>query len=136
MARKKKKQRPNDMLELNMTAMCDVIFQLLIYLILTAKPMIVLAQLDVNRPSPDPTQMKPEKITGLLEVMVFTDAFVIQTKRVNADGLGKALKQLADIDKTQTVLIKCMWDSPHEKLIQVLDMCSQYGLSNISVMSM
>jgi biopolymer transport protein ExbD len=136
MARKKKKRRPSDMLELNMTAMCDVIFQLLIYLILTAKPMIVLAQLDVNRPSPDPTQMKPEKITGLLEVMVFSDAFVIQTKRVQAEGLGKALKQLADIDKTQTVLIKCMSDSPHEKLIQVLDLCSQYGLSNISVMSM
>jgi biopolymer transport protein ExbD len=91
MARKKKKRRPSDMLELNMTAMCDVIFQLLIYLILTANPMIVLAQLDVNRPSPDPNQMKPEKITGLVEVMVFTDAFVIQTKRVHAEDLGKAL---------------------------------------------
>jgi biopolymer transport protein ExbD len=136
MARKKKKRRGPDMLELNMTAMCDVIFQLLIYLILTAKPMIVLANLDVNRPAPDATVTEATKITGLVDIMVFSDAYVINTKRVDADGLGKVLKQMSDYDKTQTVVIKCTWDSRHEELIKVLDMCTEYGLSNISVMSM
>jgi biopolymer transport protein ExbD len=136
MARKQKKRKSSDMLELNMTAMCDVVFQLLIYLLLTAKPMIVLANLDVNRPAPDAAQKESVKITGLVDIMVFKDAFVVNTKRVNADGLAKVLKQMGDYDTNQTVVVKCMWDSPHENLIKVLDSCAEYHLSNISVMSM
>lgn len=132
---KHKKRKGAEGLELNMTAMCDVIFQLLIYLILTAKPPIVFANLDVNRPQADPNAPNT-KIQGMVEIMVASDAYTVQGKRVNSDGMKKAVKQLGDLDKTQTVMIKCSWDSKHEKLIEVLDTCSMYKLSNLSVMSM
>jgi biopolymer transport protein ExbD len=134
--RRKKKRKSLGTLELNMTAMCDVIFLLLIYLILTAKPLIVLAQLDVNRPSPDPNQKTPEKIKDMIEIMVFQDAFTVNGKRVQTPGLVSVLKELSSLDKGQTILIKCAWDSPHAKLMEVLDLCGEMGLSNISVMSM
>jgi biopolymer transport protein ExbD len=118
-----------------MTAMCDVIFQLLIYLILTAKPPIVFTNLDVSRPQADPNAIN-QKIQGMVEVSVFADAFVVQGKRVSSDGLKKTLKQLGEMDPNQTVMIKCAWDSQHEKLIELLDTCSLYKLSNLSVMSM
>ena len=132
---KHKKRRTAEGLELNMTAMCDVIFQLLIYLILTAKPPIVFANLDVNRPQADPNAVNT-KIQGMVEIIVASDACTVQGKRVTSEGLKKAIKQLGDLDKTQTIMIKCSWDSPHEKLIEVLDTCSMYKLSNLSVMSM
>lgn len=136
MAIKRGRKKLPGMLELNMTAMCDVAFLLLIYLILTTKPMIVLANLDVNRPSPDPNQKTPEKITGLVEIMVFSDAYVVNTKRVLLPGLKAYLKELARLDTTQTVLIKCAWDSPHVKLIDLLDICAEERFTNLSVMSM
>jgi biopolymer transport protein ExbD len=133
--RKHRKRTQTLGLELNMTAMADVVFQLLIYLILTAKPPIVFANLDVNRPQADPNAVN-QKIQGMVEISVFSDAFVVQGKRVTSEGLKKAAKDLAALDKTQTVMIKCAWDSPHEKLIEVLDICSENKLSNLSVMSM
>jgi len=133
--RKHRKRAQTLGLELNMTAMADVVFQLLIYLILTAKPPIVFANLDVNRPQADPNAIN-QKIQGMVEISVFTDAFVVQGKRVTSEGLKKAARDLAALDKTQTVMIKCAWDSPHEKLIEVLDICSENKLSNLSVMSM
>ena len=40
--------------ELEMTPMIDVVFQLLIYFIVTTKPVDVITNLDVFRPAPDP----------------------------------------------------------------------------------
>lgn len=135
MARVKKKKE-TEALELNMTAMCDVVFQLLIYLILTAKPTIAYANLDITRPQPDPSAKKEDVIPDLIEVMVFADAYVVKGKRVQRDSLAKVFDELAGISKQQTILIKCTWDSPHDKLMQCLDMCSKSGLKNLSVMSM
>jgi len=132
---KKKKRRSAEGLELNMTAMCDVVFQLLIYLILTAKPPIVFANLDVSRPQADPNAVNT-KIQGMVEISVFQDAFVVQGKRVTSEGLKKTVEQLGKMDPNQTVMIKCAWDSPHEKLIELLDICSMNKLANLSVMSM
>ena len=136
MSHKKKKRKPIEGLELNMTAMCDVVFQLLIYLILTAKPMDVITNLEANRPSPEAKPPPKEQIVNLLEIMVFAENYAVNKKSVSFDQLKSVLAKLATISKTQTVLIKCMGNSPHEKLIEVLDLCGQLGLKNLSVMSM
>ena len=122
--------------ELNMTAMCDVIFQLLIYLILTASPPIVFAQLSVNHPQSDSSLEKPPPNIPMVEIMVLKDDLTILGRRVNTDGLRKACRDLAALDTNQTVIVKCSQDSPHEKLIEVLDNCSKFKLSRLSVMSM
>jgi len=121
--------------EMNITPMVNVVFLLLTYLIITSKPPILFANLDVSRPQADPNA-KNEKIQGMVEIMVGSDAWVVQGVRVNSDGLRKAVKQLADLDTSQTVMIKCSWDSAHEKLVELLDLCNMYKMSNLSVMSM
>jgi biopolymer transport protein ExbD len=133
--RKKKKKRESVMLELNMTAMCDVVFQLLIYLILTAKPMDVLAHLDVNRPSPD-SKPPPEKMEQLVEIGVFLDGYQFNGTAVGLDRLESVVRKLAALSTTQTIVIKCAPDSPHDRLIKVLDLCSKYKLTSLSVMSL
>lgn len=134
----KKKGRKRDLnaLEINMTAMCDVIFQLLIYLIMTSKPPIVLANLDVNRPAADARAAQDTKIEGMVEIMVFEDAYVVEGKRVKLSGIDKFLGAAAQASRNQTVLIKCAWDSTHEKLVNLLNICAKYKLTNLSVMSM
>jgi biopolymer transport protein ExbD len=135
-ARRKRKRKESPMLELNMTAMCDVVFQLLIYLILTAHPMDVIAHLDVNRPSPDARQEGAPPPVKMIQIAILSYGFTVNDTDVSLGGLQSTLAKLASISKTQTILIKCAPDSPHEKLIQVLDLCSQVGLGNLSVMSL
>jgi biopolymer transport protein ExbD len=130
-----RKKRIQLFLELNMTAMCVVVFQLLIYLILTAKPLIVTTTLDVNRPAAQDISPSGEPIP-MVEIMVFQKEYVICGKRVNIDGLDKVLHQLAKADHNQTVTIKCTPDSPHERLIETLNLCNKVNMRNISVMSM
>lgn len=135
MSKKKQRYVAPDAEEMNITPMVNVIFLLLTYMVITSKPPALFANLDVSRPQADPNAIN-QKIQGMVEVSVFADAYVIQGKRVTLDGLKKTLKQLGDMDPNQTVMIKCAWDSPHEKLIGLLDACNLYKLSNLSVMSM
>jgi biopolymer transport protein ExbD len=132
--RRKKTKRESVILELNMTAMCDVVFQLLIYLILTAKPMDVLAHLDVNRPTPVPDA--PPITPGLADIAVFADGYQFNGNPVGFNSLDSKLGRLARISTTQTILIKCAGDAPHERLTEVLDLCGKQGLTNLSVMSL
>ncbi len=134
MARKRKKPEtpPAD---LPMTPMIDVVFQLLIYFIVTIKPIDVVAHLDVFRPSPDPKQKKDEPPPKLIRISIFKDGFQINERPVPLAELDSLLMKLASIDQKQTIMIMCTALSPHEKLIQILDLCAKAGLVNLSVVS-
>ena len=121
--------------KLDMTPMIDCVFQLLIFFIISLKPEDIIAHLDVNRPQADQSVARETK-TDLLQVGVFTDGFTLNDRIVNHATLETMLKRLADLSKTQTVVIKCALESPHARLIEVLDLCSKVGLRNLSVMSM
>jgi biopolymer transport protein ExbD len=120
--------------KLDMTPMIDCVFQLLIFFIISLKPEDIIAHLDVNRPSPDPSAK--ETPDNLLQVGVFADGFTLNERIVSYPTLESMMKRFADLSKTQTVVIKCALESPHARLIQVLDLCSKVGLKHLSVMSM
>lgn len=134
MARTKKRSEmpPAD---LPMTPMIDVVFQLLIYFLVTIHPVDVVANLDVFRPSPEAQKEKPDTPPKMIRITVFADAFLINDRPVDAQELDRLLSKLASIDKTQTILIMCTSLSPHERLITVLDLCAKSGLVNLSVVS-
>ncbi len=134
MARKRKK---SDMppAELPMTPMIDVVFQLLIYFIVSIHPKDVVAELDVFRPSAQPNPDKNQKPPNLIRISIFPDGFQINEKPVYLPELESLLTKLGGIDPNQTILIMCTATSPHEKLIQVLDLCAKTGLVNLSVVS-
>jgi biopolymer transport protein ExbD len=136
----KKKYRPAkkskfDNLEMNMTPMIDVVFQLMIFFLVTLKKEDIIARLDVNRPMAPPikSEVQPPE---LLTVLVYKDGFVLQGRRVDLKELDRQLSKIASYDRTASVIIKCTADSPHSYLIQLLNLCSKSRLSNISVFSM
>lgn len=134
MARKRRKSEMPPA-ELPMTPMIDVVFQLLIYFLVTIHPKDVMANLDVFRPSPEAQQEQPKTPPKMIRVVVFPDGYTINDRPVDAPELDRLLSKLASIDKNQTILIMCTSLSPHEKLIQVLDLCVKSGLVNLSVIS-
>jgi len=135
MAYRRKKQ-PVESSEIGMTAMIDVVFQLLVYFIVTMKPVDVAAHLDVFRPSATTPPEEVKQPPRMIRIQIFKGALVMNDRSVDIARLGDVLRKLGAISETQTVMIMCARDSEHDKLIQVLDRCSKARLTNLSVVSM
>jgi len=142
MAKKRKVRNKGDAAKLEMTPMIDVVFQLLIFFIVTLKQEDILSHLNVSRPAPDPNAPPPEeKVDDLLTIEVGRTAWVLNgrpypgTKR-GLEALDKSLTRIASFSRTTSVIIKCTGDSPHSKLVQLLNICAREQMTNLSVFSM
>ncbi|MFH0909100.1 MAG: biopolymer transporter ExbD [bacterium] len=133
----KRERRQVESTELNMTAMIDVVFQLLIYFIVTTHPQDVMAHLDVFRPSADPQAQKDAPPPRMIRIAVLpTEFYTMNDKLVSLADLEFLLMKLASIDPTQTIMIMCYSQSRHSELVRVLDICAKSGMKNLSVVSM
>ncbi len=123
--------------QLTMTPMIDVVFQLLIFFIVTLRQEDIYSRLDISRPAPDPNQ-QVEQIEDMIEVIVghLQTGFSMNGRIMTVEQLRTRLRELASYDRRAPVLIKCTGLSPHSKLVTVLDICWEVGLRNLSVFSM
>ena len=131
-----KRRRKGEAAKLEMTPMIDVVFQLLIFFIVTLKQEDIMAKLDVSRPAPDPNAKPEEQVQDLLNITVYKTGFVLKGRNVSIKELDRHLTRLASFSKKISVIIRCTKDSPHAHLIQLLDICAKSGLENIAVFSM
>jgi biopolymer transport protein ExbD len=140
MPKKRKQRNKGEAAKLEMTPMIDVVFQLLIFFIVTLKQEDILSHLNVSRPAPDPNSPPPEEKPDLLTIEVGRTAWTLNGRAYAGTrglaALDKSLTKIASYSKNTTVIIKCTGDSPHAKLIQVLNICAREGMKNLSVFSM
>jgi biopolymer transport protein ExbD len=126
--------------ELNLTAMIDVAFQLLSFFLIAIKPVDVFANLDAFRPSPEKTNSS-ESSVPMIKIMVLpmnpgeSGVYVLNETPMTTAQMESRLKKYADTDPTQTILIMCAKKSTHKQLIELLDKCAKYKLTNLSVVS-
>jgi biopolymer transport protein ExbD len=131
---RKRTQREFNADELNMTAMIDIVFQLLIFFILTVKPIDTFTHLDVFRPSGETTAPK-DKPPPVLRIQVYADGYSVNEVPIAWADLQVKMRRFAEIDLNQTVLIMTSSGAPHERLIRLLDLCAQNKMKNLSVVS-
>jgi len=133
MARKRRK--PAELAsELPLTPMIDVVFQLLIYFIVTIKPIDIFAHLEVSRPSPEDKRERVE-IPNLLRINIFKEGYTFNDRPVSTTELERLLSRAAALQKDQHLLIMASTSSEHSQLIAVLDLCAKYELTKLSVIS-
>ena len=121
--------------ELEMTPMIDVVFQLLIYFIVTIKPVDVVTNLDVFRPAPNPNQPPDTKPPNLLRLGVYQDGYTLNDNPVSLDAMDTALARIARIDAGQTIMVTVSAFSEHGALVRALDLCAKNGLKSLSIVS-
>lgn len=135
MAKRKRKRVSMDSGDVQMTAMIDVVFQLLVYFIVTIQPVDVIAHLDVFRPSPEKKQEQLQTPPKMIRIQIYPDGFTMNDRPVALREMETLLGRLASIDTKQTIMIMVTAHSKHDALIQVLDLCAKNGLQNLSVIS-
>jgi biopolymer transport protein ExbD len=114
--------------------MIDVVFLLLIYFIVTQKPMIESTILRADLPGGVPK----DDVKQVSLLMIDVDRGSEDEYKVNgivwkATPLFEYLKTVADNDRGQTVVVDCGPYARHGKLVKLLDACADAGLTNINI---
>lgn len=120
--------------KLDMTPMIDVVFQLLIFFVVTIKQEDILSKLSAARPAPD-KNAQPEKQPDLITIVASPMGFTFNGRPVSKAELDRKVARYAKVSKTAMILIKCTTDSQHALLVQALDICNKYGMVNLSIFS-
>lgn len=117
-----------------MTPMIDVVFQMLIYFVLTFTVPDRISQMQVWRPAGTPPKSDVEPI-DLSRVTIYQDAFAFNDTRVSLESLERAFNRMADLDPQQNIIVVATADSIHGDLVAVLNLLSKAGLQNVSLLS-
>ena len=125
---------------LDMTPMIDVVFELIIFFVVTIKQEDVFSKLNVNRPAPATGKAEESNDTTVnIEIGKGRNANGVivynkrETKRTELDGY---LRDVSRTSKKTPIIIKCSEDSPHKALVDVLDICYRHQLFSVSVFTL
>lgn len=130
-----KEKRESNEAKVEMTPMIDVVFQLLIFFVVTLKQEDILSRFSAARPSDaDIDRIEPD--INLIDITVHKGGFIFKQSPVTIEGLDKQIGRYSRLSKTATVVIRCTKDSPQSNLIKVLDVCSKHQMKNLSIFSL
>lgn len=136
-------RRPQENPSLDMTPMIDVVFELIIFFVVTIKQEDLFTKLNVNRPAPATSSSSSESddITVTIEIGRRFDnsaqGVIIYNKReVSRKELDNNLRDIARTSTKTPIIVKCATDSPHKALVDVLDICYKNKLYSVSVFTL
>lgn len=135
-------RKPQEDPQLDMTPMIDVVFELIIFFVVTIKPQDVFARLNVNRPEPASSASEKDEDTQLEEFEVGKargnrkGVYVYKKVPYDLKSIEDRIKDIAAVDKDSIIVVKCAGDSPHGALVDILDLFYKYELYNISLFSL
>ena len=148
-------KKPQENPALDMTPMIDVVFELIIFFVVTIKQEDLFSRLNVNRPAPAtssaPSDSDSDDITVTIEIGARWDrnpngVIVYNKKPLGGGGPGsdaaarkeldQNLRDIARTSKKTPIIVKCAEDSPHKALVDVLDICYKNELFSVSVFTL
>ena len=133
-------RKPQENPALDMTPMIDVVFELIIFFVVTIKQEDLFTRLNANRPAPASGSSSSESDTTVtIEIGRGKDAngvLVYNKREVKRSELDQNLREVARTSKKTPIIIKCSEDSPHKALVDALDICYRNQLFSVSIFTM
>ncbi len=115
-----------------MAPMIDVVFILLSFFIATQIYARWEKEVDIQLPTAETGEM-PERLPGEIMINVRIDgAIVVNQQRQDAQSLRTLLDRLVELFPGQSVVIRADRRTPYEHVMEVLDVCRQADIWNIS----
>ena len=126
--------------QLDMTPMIDVVFELIIFFVVTIQQEDIFSRLNANRPAPSSGPSSSESDTTVtIEIGRGPDAngtLVYNKKLVRRSELDQNLREVARTSKKTPIVIKCASESPHKALVDALDICYRNQLYSVSIFTL
>ena len=133
-------RKPQDNPTLDMTPMIDVVFELIIFFVVTIQQEDIFSKLNANRPAPSTSSSSSESDTTVtIEIGRGPDAngtLVYNKRVVNRSELNQNLREVARTSKKTPIVIKCASESPHKALVDALDICYRNQLYSVSIFTL
>ena len=133
-------RKPQENPQLDMTPMIDVVFELIIFFVVTIKQEDLFTRLNANRPAPASSSSSSESDTTVtIEIVRGHDAngvIVYNRREIRRKELDQNLKEVSRTSKKTPIIIKCSEDSPHKALVDVLDICYRNQLHSVSIFTL
>ena len=133
-------RKPQDNPQLDMTPMIDVVFELIIFFVVTIKSEDLFSRLNANRPAPSNGSSSSESDTTVtIEIGKGRNAdgvLVYNKREVRRSELDQNLREVARTSKKTPIIVKCTGDSPHKALVDVLDICYRNELFSVSIFTL
>lgn len=129
-----------------MTPMIDVVFQLMIFFIVTIKQDDIFSKLNASAFNPDDSttqEQQDDKDAIVIQINpdVSPDKATRNTYGVQIDGapytyaaLDKYLQDKAKISKETSVRLMCPIEAPQGNLMIVLDYCKKHQFNNLCIL--
>ena len=131
-------RKPQDNPALDMTPMIDVVFELIIFFVVTIKQEDLFTRLNANRPAPSNGSPKEETDTSVTIAIGkgrdANGAIVMNGREVKRNELDHHLREI--VSKKTPIIVRCAEDSPHKALVDVLDICYRNQLFSVSIFTM
>ena len=143
-------RKPQESPTLDMTPMIDVVFELIIFFVVTIEQENIFSRLNVNRPAPSSTPGEPsDDITVEIQIGAArgknpANGVIVYNKKQLGPGnpaqaraeLDRNLAEIARVNKKTPIIVRCDTNSPHKALVDVLDYCYKNELYSVSVFTM
>ncbi len=143
-------RKPQEDPKLDMTPMIDVVFELIIFFVVTIQQENLFTKLNVNRPAPadSTSSTKDDDITVNIEIgrarSGNPNGVIIYNKKELGPSsftaarkeLDQNLREIARTSKKTPIIVKCAENSPHKALVDVLDICYKNELFSVSVFTL
>jgi biopolymer transport protein ExbD len=115
-----------------MTPMIDVVFQLLIYFLVTFSAADLLGELKVQAARPAEGAAE-QPVTDPIFLEVSKERLTVNGRAVSLEQMGEMLSQLVTVGGEQSVAVLCEDEVRHHALVAVLDLCAEAGLEKVSL---
>lgn len=129
---RKKKPKEEGTTDLNMSAMIDVVFLLLIYFVVTQKPIVEDIHLPSDLPSPNskPPPVKDIPKPPFKIVVKDGEKYLLDGILISLDDIQK---RLITLERDVTIMIQCSPNAYHSKLIRLLDLLTSQNFTKINI---
>lgn len=129
----RKRYRPEDETEINITPMLDIVFIMLIFFIVTTS-FVRESGLDMSRPQQAEDQVVQDEDQLPIIVRIDHNSLItINQRRVEADAIRANLERERAQSPRSPIIIAAHPDSETNSLVRVLDAANIVGIDNISV---
>ena len=126
-------RRAQDNPQLDMTPMIDVVFELIIFFVVTIKQEDLFSKLNANRPAPATSNASTDENDTQVKIDIGSGGLVFNGRMMNMKQFDQSMREISKTSKSAMVVIRCTLDSPHKYLVDALDTCNKYRMFNVSV---